>query len=900
MFSSSARPTSASAQYGSTCIRCIYRARVASLESRRWKASSSQKAGGQRSPRSRFGKPGGLSGRFKLDFGNQLQTRLKLIKAELKSAPILDYLRKEDQITLQQWKESGKQNEKGAEQESSDLPSTKFSDVWSDFLRKIESPDKDNKSKGRIPNPFGAEVADGGEIDTRKQVLRDLRKAYDLRGSAGLDDRIKYHFYAQITNSRFSTSDLRNQKLLADLRYPGEWYPATRQMHRQIHMHVGPTNSGKTYQALQRLEKAKRSVYAGPLRLLAHEVYSRMTAKGLKCQLITGEERRIPEDVDTDHYMSACTVEMVPLNTVLDVAVIDEIQMIGNKERGWAWTQALLGIRASELHLCGEERTVPLIKEICASLGEEVHIHRYDRLSPLAVADKPLNKDLKQLRKGDCIVSFSVLSIHALRRDIEAATGKNVAIVYGSLPPETRAQQARLFNDPDNDYDFLVASDAVGMGLNLAIKRIVFESSMKSDGYKQRTLAVADIKQIGGRAGRYRVAPSANEMASPLSSSTAAADHESIKSLAVAGQSAEPDLAATVDTATNAEALGLVTTLEKADFPVIAAAMGSDPEPLTSAGLFAPSHVLDRFSSYFPPGTPFSYIMTRLHEISQMHKRFHLCDLRDQTWIADQIESVTGLTVADRYIICAAPASRREKEMWHKLLPAFAKSIAEQQGGGLLDIEGLDLEIVDTTPVPTREYLRKLEELHKALVVYLWLSYRFAGVFHTRALAFHVKEMVEKQIEETLRQSSSRLRQWQEKLARQRERSRKSQESLIADDHGNVINASTGEVVRGLVDRPTTDGNRLDAAGEEPGVNRESAPEEMTEEERLARSLLEGYHDLPDEEGHTASQDFLSSFSAWRARQTRGESQGLNDAEFDEHLANLQRQRSHDSTTPHV
>ena len=104
---------------------------------------------------------------------------------------------------------------------------------------------------------------------------------------------------------------------------------------------------------------------------------------------------------------------------------------------------------------------------------------------------KWLNGKLKDLRKGDCIVSFSVMGIHALRQQIERQTGKKVATVYGSLPPETRAQQARLFNDPDNDYDFLVASDAVGMGLNLAIKRIVFEASNKFDGAQRRTLNVA-------------------------------------------------------------------------------------------------------------------------------------------------------------------------------------------------------------------------------------------------------------------------------------------------------------------------------------------------------------------------------------------------------------------------
>jgi ATP-dependent RNA helicase SUPV3L1/SUV3 len=285
------------------------------------------------------------------------------------------------------------------------------------------------------------------------------------RGKSTLSTRLRYLFYAQTCGGRFTTAELENQKEVADLRYPAEWYPATRQIPRTVHLHVGPTNSGKTYHALKRLEEAETGIYLGPLRLLAHEVYTRLNAKGKPCALVTGEEQRMPENERAS--MFSCTVEMAPLNTVFDVAVIDEIQMINHRERGWAWTQAFLGLQAREIHLCGEARTVPLMRELCALVGDKVQIHEYERLTPLKVEPRSLKGKLANLQKGDCIVAFTVLGIHALRREIEKKTGKKVAIVYGSLPPETRAQQARLFNDPDNDYDFLVASDAIGMGLNL-------------------------------------------------------------------------------------------------------------------------------------------------------------------------------------------------------------------------------------------------------------------------------------------------------------------------------------------------------------------------------------------------------------------------------------------------
>ncbi|KAI4833562.1 P-loop containing nucleoside triphosphate hydrolase protein, partial [Aureobasidium sp. EXF-8845] len=500
----------------------------------------------------------------------------------------------------------------------------KFRDTWSAFADSVISPGDRNSTHPTV-------VA-------RRAQHQALRDSWFERGLNGLHDRIKYGFYNHVTSARFTSSDIRNQMALADLRYPTEWYPATRTMHRTIHLHVGPTNSGKTYHALQRLEQAETGVYAGPLRLLAHEVFTRLNAKGKQCMLITGEEKRAPDD-SLAANITSCTVEMMPLNKDVDVAVIDEIQMIGNADRGWAWTQAVLGVKAREVHLCGETRTVPLIRELCASLGEKLIVHEYERLSPLQMADKSLQGNLKKLRKGDCIVSFSVMGIHALRKQIEQSTGRKVATVYGSLPPETRAQQARLFNDPDNDYDFLVASDAIGMGLNLSIKRVIFESSSKFDGFRQRTLVTPDIKQIAGRAGRYKSAYQANkasEEAVTQALAEAKADSEpekvtitetSVEDPAPVEASSQGMPATDVDsssqTPTIEEAsaksqdstLGLVTTLEDFDFPVIAKAMKEEPEPIRSAGIFPPAPIVERFASYFPPDTPFSYILMRLHEL---------------------------------------------------------------------------------------------------------------------------------------------------------------------------------------------------------------------------------------------------------------------------------------------
>lgn len=282
-------------------------------------------------------------------------------------------------------------------------------------------------------------------------------------GEKNLDSFLKSQHRKFVLDEQYKELGARCTKLL-DFRHPAEWFPAAREMQRVLHLHVGPTNSGKTYRALKRLEESKSGFYAGPLRLLAHEVYSRLNAKGIPCGLITGDEVKYPDQLPR---IFSNTVEMVPLGSEVEVGVIDEIQMIGDEQRGWAWTRAVLGARAKELHLCGEERTVPLIEKLAASTGDKVVVHRYERLNPLRTMNTSLKGKLSKLEKGDCVVSFSRVNIHALKDSIEKATGRRCAIVYGSLPAEIRSQQADLFNDPDNDYDYLVASDAIGMGLNL-------------------------------------------------------------------------------------------------------------------------------------------------------------------------------------------------------------------------------------------------------------------------------------------------------------------------------------------------------------------------------------------------------------------------------------------------
>ncbi|EXF85673.1 hypothetical protein CFIO01_09273 [Colletotrichum fioriniae PJ7] len=555
----------------------------------------------------------------------------------------------------------------------------------------------------------------GATLRKENPLFWSLRNAF-IRGDVkGLTAELRYSFQSFMLRSKLTHSTARQRKL-ADLRYPMEWFPATRAMQRTIHLHVGPTNSGKTYRALQALMNSKSGIYGGPLRLLAHEIYSRFQANGKPCAMVTGEEQRIP---DADNYFISCTVEMTPLNRIVDVAVIDEIQMIGHDERGWAWTQALLGVMAKEVHLCGEERVVDLIKSICSSIGDKCIVHRYERLSPLQTMEKSLGNDLSNLEKGDAVVAFTRVNLHGLKNAIEETTGRRCAIVYGSLPPETRAQQAALFNDPDNDYDFLVASDAIGMGLNLEIKRVIFETSMKHDGTQYRTLTTSEIKQIGGRAGRYKTARQA--------------------------------AAATSDKANQVEEkkMGYVTTLADEDLPAIAKGFNTETAPLEAAGIHPPSHIIEQFAEYFPPDTPLSFILLRLRELAPVSERFTVYVPEISAKIADTIQEFP-LTIQDRITVLHAPISLREQGQM-ELLKAIAKCISTRSNGALYDIQPIQLELLDATLEDFnnqgRRYLHAIESLHAAITLYLWVSYRFPNIFTSQALAFHVKDAVEEKIE---------------------------------------------------------------------------------------------------------------------------------------------------------
>lgn len=272
-------------------------------------------------------------------------------------------------------------------------------------------------------------------------------------------------------------------------------FPKAREMNRHFILHIGPTNSGKTYHALERLKDASSGVYLGPLRLLALEVYERMKEYGTPCTMLTGQEC-IEEP---DSRITASTIEMLDIDKEYEIAVVDEVQMVADELRGHSWTRAILGVRAKEIHLCMSPAAEEVVKHLIELGNGTYEVCRYERKTPLELEEKPITFP-DDVQDGDALIVFSKKAVLNVAGRLESQ-GIAASVIYGSLPPEIRRRQMHLFNTGKTKV--VVSTDAIGMGLNLPVRRIIFMEIEKYDGNTTRALDISEIKQIAGRAGRY-------------------------------------------------------------------------------------------------------------------------------------------------------------------------------------------------------------------------------------------------------------------------------------------------------------------------------------------------------------------------------------------------------------
>ena len=255
---------------------------------------------------------------------------------------------------------------------------------------------------------------------------------------------------------------------------------------------LGPTNTGKTHLAIETLLSFESGMMGFPLRLLAREVYDKVINKfdKNKVALITGEEKIIP--ADAKYFL--CTVESMPIEKSLDFVGVDEIQMCADHERGHIFTDRMLNLRGNKLTMWMGSNT---IKNIISKLDGDIEFINRERLSKLTYAG---HRKVSRINRKTAIIAFSAEEVYAIAELIRRQKG-GAAIVMGSLSPKTRNAQVELYQS--GDVDFLVATDAIGMGINMDLDNVYFSNLRKFDGRKLRKLNLSEIGQIAGRAGRY-------------------------------------------------------------------------------------------------------------------------------------------------------------------------------------------------------------------------------------------------------------------------------------------------------------------------------------------------------------------------------------------------------------
>jgi ATP-dependent RNA helicase SUPV3L1/SUV3 len=479
-------------------------------------------------------------------------------------------------------------------------------------------------------------------------------------------------------------------------RYAGHFATA-RALVRRITLVTGPTNSGKSHLALDRLATAESGFALAPLRLLAHEFREALAARGITASLSTGEERM---PVPGSRHLAA-TVEMCPFHMPVDVALIDEAQLLHDRDRGAAWTAAIMGVPARHVFVLGAPECVPMVRRIAALCGDEVEEISLIRKGPLRAAAAPVG--MGDLKRGDALVAFSRRDVMELRGEL-VKRGRKVAVVYGALSPEVRRAEAARFRS--GEADVLVATDAIGMGLNLPIRRVIFSALKKFDGEERRDLNSQEVKQIGGRAGRY------------------GAFEEGI--VAVLAGAGDPAFIRHMLEAPHAPPVELRPQVQP-DADIIRAVA----EEIGSDSLFG---VLARIKRAV---------------LRRDDPNYRLADMTQAMAIASAIDGVAGLSLMDRWTYALCPVDERDNG-----ITRLARWAVDHGGG-----RAVRPPLAGRLPSPEQasgEELQRAEKIHKRLVAWRWLALRFEGAYPDREEAEAETSRLDSWIEDVLRQQRRR------------------------------------------------------------------------------------------------------------------------------------------------
>ncbi|MDQ7086229.1 MAG: SUV3 C-terminal domain-containing protein [Sulfurovum sp.] len=408
---------------------------------------------------------------------------------------------------------------------------------------------------------------------------------------------------------------------------------------------------------------------------------------GVSVSLITGEEEIIDEE--STHISS--TIEMMNSSVDVDVCVIDEIQMISDRDRGWAWANALMGIPAKTLILTGSTNALEAVQELCTYLNEPLEIVHFERKNTLSMMKEPT--PLKDISPQTAIVAFSRRDVLSLKQQLSQQY--SVSVIYGNLSPEVRREEAKRFRNGQSQI--LVSTDAIAMGLNLPIKTLLFAKDNKFDGLRRRELLPSEVSQIAGRAGRYGFE--------------------------------EEGYVGTLE----AQALETITSCFYAPLPTIklpVSVMASLEHVLLIGEILETDNV--------------STILGFFADNMEFEGPFVAANIDSMLEIASIVDEY-HLELKTRYFLSCAPASIHSpyiEATFHR----YIKQI--EAGGQVLYIPPRDLPEF----AQTNDMLLNAEDRVREISLYLWLSFKFPDIFQDTDKALEARVRLNQYIENSLRQ----------------------------------------------------------------------------------------------------------------------------------------------------
>jgi ATP-dependent RNA helicase SUPV3L1/SUV3 len=490
--------------------------------------------------------------------------------------------------------------------------------------------------------------------------------------------------------------------------YPQSFEVASRMARRFVAL-LGPTNSGKTHRAMEALADADSGVYLAPLRLLALENYERLQSavgkdgEPVKVSLVTGEERRLAEGAT--HVAS--TVEMLDTKTRVQVAVIDEIQMLADRDRGAAWTAAVCGAPASTVYLVGAPEARRAIEALAERLECPLEVHVLKRKAPLSMEPGAVRK-IRNLKRGDAVIAFSRREV-LMWRDMITETGLSVATVYGNLSPEVRRAQAERFRE--GQADIVVGTDALAMGLNMPIQRIVMTTAVKYNGVEEEEISAALARQIAGRAGRYGV-------------------HEE----------------------------GFVAGYDDDTHDIMRSLLKEKIAPVPATGFaVAPSlEQLHRISSVTGETSLVKLLRRFVHNIDVPDGFFYPRITEEQNERAEWLDTL-DLSVAEKFTLSLVPISTRVPAL-ESAWTHWAQSLAKKK-------------ICKLQPHPQELFWQNLQEVEdtcRMYSAYAWLAYRMPDYFPSVEEAQQLAREASARVDSLLQQQNAAARRRQSKRERAR------------------------------------------------------------------------------------------------------------------------------------